>query len=162
MRLYELLTGLSTNIKGCIWCTDGSFMDPTSFKFSGKEAYGYALSDDTVVRLTRSTSSYNWNRSSEYCSSQSNAGVSGYLPGLTELLKLYDSIMHGVMKNDLNAAGLYGKCNYRIMDGSSCGWYSIWSSTEYNSRLSECICHDGFSYSTPKPDYNCVLPFFKF
>lgn len=60
MRLYELLVGFNTSIKGYIWCRDGSLIKPRNLRNSGKEAYGYALSDTTVARLTRSTIGMSW------------------------------------------------------------------------------------------------------
>lgn len=54
MVLYEMMIGIRASIEGLIWCTDGSFVDPSMFQSSGKEAYGYALNSSTVVRITRS------------------------------------------------------------------------------------------------------------
>lgn len=64
MRLYELLVGFNASIKGYIWCRDGSLIKPRNLRNSGKEAYGYVLSDTTVARLTRSTIGMSWAPSS--------------------------------------------------------------------------------------------------
>lgn len=53
MKLYEVLIGLKISIKGKIWCTDGSFLSIDKFRRSdrNKEAYGYAVSDNTVASI---------------------------------------------------------------------------------------------------------------
>lgn len=55
MRLYEALIGLTSGTEGKIWCTDGSLIRPEFFKNSGREAYGYALDNKRLVRITRSS-----------------------------------------------------------------------------------------------------------
>lgn len=56
MNIYSLLIGyfIQVEVKGRIWCTDGSIIDPIRFKESGKEAFGYGFTDNTLVRITKS------------------------------------------------------------------------------------------------------------
>lgn len=207
MKIYELLIGFSTSIEGKIWCTDGSFIEPSMYQSSGKKAYGYALNDTTVVRLTRSSgmewSSKNnyWHNTNfiraqsltdgvvnsnylrslvggfnpincpavYYACTQFNGGKTSYMPSVGELLTLYESIMYGNMKSDLETAGLYERCNYRTagyrkVDVADSWWGYVWSSSQDSSNADYAleVYYDGKQSNDPKSyEHNCVIPFFK-
>lgn len=209
MILYNLLIERIldiTNTKGKIWCRDGSFIDPSKFKESGKLAYGYMLDDKTAVRLTRSSGmewsskDINWYSTNlikaysptdgvfnssflrdqsefnptncpaiYYSCTQVNAVVTSYMPSVNELMYLYNSIMYGSMRTNLNTAGLYESCNYRIANISidsdtSDDWFGIWSSSQYlgYSDTVWVVSYDGAKRYNGKCYYrNCVIPFFR-
>lgn len=57
----SLVSGVtSTCTARYIWCTDGSFVAPECYQSSGKTAYGYALSNTKVARLTKSSDTMVW------------------------------------------------------------------------------------------------------
>lgn len=60
--LYEILKGRWSkfHLKRMIWCTDGSFVTPSTYQSSGKTAYGYMLDDNTAVGLKKSKLGYPW------------------------------------------------------------------------------------------------------
>lgn len=162
MVLYELLVESKVSIKGRIWCTDGSLLKPEVFYNSpDKVAYGYAISDHKVARITRSVGTYDWYRASDYCDSQSNAGINGHLPSIEYLVETYRSIMFGDMKDDLITAGIYNKCNYTLMSiDSNNGWLWIWSETEKDSKSSYFVDHGGHDMNYDKRGCFYVIPFF--
>lgn len=163
MRLYELLTGASIKIEGSIWCTDGSLIDPSKLRDSGKVVYGYALSDDTIVRIFRTKETCNWNEAKNYCINESNSGRIGYMPSCKELSKLYYSVMNGRMMLDLMDAGLYDRCNYRNdYEDPNNGWQWVWGSDEYSEYAAYYVHYYGGVYDIDKKyDESYVIPFFK-
>lgn len=160
MILYDLIIGQGISIKGRIWCTDGSIVSPRCFS-SSREPYGYIIDENKAVRLMRSINTYSWYDSGEQCSKVINAGEHGYLPSIDELAEVYDSIMHGAMKEDLKEAGLYELCNYRSKDSSINGWRYIWSSTEKHLHGANFMYYNGEIPYNSRSTYGYILPFFK-
>lgn len=104
-------------------------MDPEKFIHSGKDAYGYAITENLAVSISKSTYPMTWEKSEQYCSSMINAGISGRMPNSEELNELHKLVMVGSMMVNLMYANLYELCNYRLRDHSSDGWRYIWANT---------------------------------
>lgn len=169
MVLYDLIAENNRSgmpRKGCIWCTDGSFLSPKRFRYSGKYPVGYALYDEFVVSLRKTDIATTKESVISLCKSLVNAGRVGELPSTAILLALRNSIMFGSMKNDLITAGIYRDCNYRNMSDSSFdknSWTEVWSNdmvgqftsytVSYSGSVEKKSIYDSFLYGIPYFDF---------
>lgn len=132
MILYNLIVENSNllNKKGCIWCTDGSFIKPKNFSRSGREAYGYCLDNDTAVRLTRNSIKVEWSNIDKnlYCSTGSISRSDGF--SNSEVLRSIDEFSRSK-----------GHAIYECLDQSNAGIKSYMPAIEELSELYKSIMY---------------------
>lgn len=155
--LYSLLVGeVSYSIYRHykIWCTDGSFESPDSFKESYKTAYGYRIDRNTVASL-RMSHKMMFTNANQYCSN-----LGGYIPSKGEMETLY--LLRGTMIHDLNKAGVLGSCNYYTGYPISDSWTSSTDPRTQGTYIVGTMGSVGtISQSDLKIYCSHVIPFFK-
>lgn len=171
--IYEILIGVSISEplvceEGFIWCTDGSFMDLTDFRFSNKEALGYVIGNNVAISLYPSDKCLSWDDAEEYCKNHAIRGVKAEIPPMYYVWKISDMIksfskyivkmaMEGVLnRKSENILSLFLARYSRQID--------IWTCNKVDESNIVCLNVNSGEFNTRNPScQECyVLPIYRF